>query len=75
MYAMKIRQNGNSDSVTLPKEVLERLKVGRGDMLYLTETPDGYRLTPYKPGFAEKMAAFEKVLRKRRDLMKALADA
>jgi putative addiction module antidote len=75
MHALKIRQNGNSDSITLPKEVLERLKVGRGDTIYLTEAPDGYRLTPYKPGFAEKMAAFEKVMREDRDLLKALGDA
>ena len=35
MSALKLTQIGNSVGVILPKEVLARLKVGKGDLLYL----------------------------------------
>lgn len=49
MVALKLSKVGNSIGAVLPKEVLARMKVGQGDTLYLTETPDGYRLTPSFP--------------------------
>ncbi|HVY86182.1 MAG TPA: AbrB/MazE/SpoVT family DNA-binding domain-containing protein, partial [Caulobacterales bacterium] len=35
---------GNSLGVVLPKEVLAKLRVGEGDQLSVTETPDGVAL-------------------------------
>lgn len=49
MYKLKLTTVGNSSGVVLPREVLTRLKVEKGDSLYLTEAPDGFRLTPYDP--------------------------
>lgn len=48
---------GNSTGVILPKAVAERLKIKQCDIVYLTETPDGYNLTPYDPEFAEQKEA------------------
>lgn len=48
---------GNSTGVILPKAVAERLKIKQGDIVYLTETPSGYAVTPYDPKFAEQMEA------------------
>ena len=48
---------GNSTGVILPKAVAERLKIKQGDVVYLTETPAGYTITPYDPEFAEQMKA------------------
>jgi hypothetical protein len=42
---LKITKIGNSAGVILPKEVLARLRVGLGDSLYVSEAPDGIRLT------------------------------
>jgi hypothetical protein len=53
--------------------VLEKLRVGKGDMLCLTETPDGFKITPYNKDFAEQMEAAEKVMREDRDVLRALA--
>jgi len=47
----------NSTGVILPRAAAERLKVKQGDVVYLTETPDGYNLTPYDPEFAEQKEA------------------
>ena len=47
MGALKLARVGNSVGVVLPKDMLARLKLAAGDTVYLTESPDGFRLTPY----------------------------
>ncbi len=73
MVALKLSKVGNSIGAVLPKEVLARLKVGQGDTLYLTETPDGYRLTPYEPEFEAQMEAARKIMKARRNVLRELA--
>lgn len=70
---LKIIRIGNSAGVILPKEVLERLRVGLGDTIHLTEAPDGMRLTATDPDFAEDMALAEEIMRKDRNILRALA--
>ena len=70
---LKITTIGNSAGVILPKELLARLRVDKGDELYAVETPDGVRLTTYDPVFAAQMEVAEKVMRNRRDLLRKLA--
>ena len=59
--------------MVLPKELLNRLRVGKGDKLYLIETEDGYKLTPYNEEFAKQMRIAEDIMREDRDILKALA--
>lgn len=73
MLALKVTQVGNSKAVVLPKEVLTRLKVEKGDVVYLTEAPEGYRLTPYDPGFAGQMELARKIMKRRRNALHELA--
>jgi putative addiction module antidote len=73
MVKLKLTTIGTSTGVVLPKEVLARLKVGKGDTLYLTEAPEGYRITPYDPEFGRQMDLVERVIRERREVLKALA--
>lgn len=73
MYHAKVTTIGNSAGIVLPKEVLAKLRVDKGDVLYLTETPDGFRLTPHRPDFAKAMEAAEIVMRENRDALAALA--
>ncbi len=73
MVKLKVTTIGSSAGVVLPKEVLARLKVSKGDSLFLTESPEGFRITPYDPEFEEDMALARKVMRKRRDLLRELA--
>ena len=47
MVKLKITTVGSSAGVVLPKEVLARLRIEKGDTLFLTEAADGYRLTPF----------------------------
>lgn len=73
MVALKLTKIGNSVGAVLPKEVLARMKVSQGDTLYLTETPDGYRLTPYEPEFEAQMEAARRIMKKRRNVLRELA--
>jgi len=70
---LKVTAIGNSAGVILPKELLARLRVDKGDELYAIETPDGIRLTAYDPTLAAQMEVAEKVMRDRRDLLHKLA--
>lgn len=70
---LKITAIGNSSGVILPKELLARLRVEKGDELYALETPDGIRLTTYDPKFAAQMEVAEDIMRKRRNLLHKLA--
>ena len=71
---LKITTVGNSVGVVLPKEILERLRVQKGDTLFVTETPDGIELRAYDEEFAEDMAVAEQVMREDRDVLRKLAE-
>lgn len=73
MIELKLTAIGNSLGVVLPKEALGRLKVAKGDTLYITESPDGYRLTPFNPEFEQQMTAARKVMKSRRAALRELA--
>ena len=74
MNILKVTTVGNSVGVVLPKELLERLRVGKGDSLYVIETRQGIELTPYNPEFARQMEAAERVMREDRDALRKLAE-
>jgi putative addiction module antidote len=73
MHTLKLSQIGNSIGVILPKEVLARLKVQKGDTIFITETPDGYAITPHDPAFEAQMTAARKIMTRRRAVLRELA--
>ncbi|WP_027360754.1 AbrB/MazE/SpoVT family DNA-binding domain-containing protein [Desulforegula conservatrix] len=68
-----VTQIGNSTGLILPKEAAARLKVKKGDSVFLTETPDGYNLTPYDPEFEDQMAIARRGMKKYRNALHELA--
>jgi putative addiction module antidote len=74
MVKLKVTTIGSSAGVILPKEVLSQLKIDKGDTLFLTESPQGYLITPYNPDFERQMQLATKVMRKRRNVLRELAD-
>ncbi len=72
---IKITTVGNSAGIVLPKELLARLRLGKGDTLYATELPDGVKLSPYDARLERQMEAAERVMRKRRTLLRKLAES
>jgi putative addiction module antidote len=70
---VKVTTVGNSVGIGLPKEMLSKLKVQKGDTLYVTETPEGLQLTPYDEHFVRVMEAARRIMRENRDVLRKLA--
>jgi putative addiction module antidote len=62
-----------SSGVIFPKELLERLRVTRGDTLQVIETPTGIELTAFDPEFSRRMELAEEIMREDRDVLRRLA--
>ena len=72
-HAIKLRPFGSSVGVIIPKEVLGSLNVSEGDTVYLTQSPDGYKLVAHDPNFAKAMEIFKDVAKKYRNTLRELA--
>ena len=72
--SVKVTTIGNSAGIILPKDVLSRLKVERGDTLFLVETSNGIELSPYDQDFADEMISAKRVMKKYRDVLRKLAE-
>ncbi|WP_431273885.1 AbrB/MazE/SpoVT family DNA-binding domain-containing protein [Variovorax ureilyticus] len=74
MSALKLTQIGNSVGVILPKEVLARMNLGKGDTVYLTEASNGgVNLSPYDDEFERQMEAARRIMKRRRNVLRELA--
>ena len=74
MHSLTITAIGNSFGVILPKELLAKLRVGKGDKLFVTELPDGVQMRAYDADFAYKMQVAEEIMREDRDVLRKLAE-
>lgn len=70
---LKITAVGNSAGVILPKELLARLRLEKGDELFAVETPGGIVLTTYDPELAAQMEVAERIMREDRLVLHKLA--
>lgn len=71
---LKLTAIGNSTGVILPKEILEKLRISKGDKVYVTETKDGFEIRAYDDAVAEQMEIAERVMRKHRNVLRKLAE-
>ena len=74
MTTVKVRKVGNSLGVVLSKEVVAKLGVASGDNLFLIQTQNGFEITPYDPKFAEQVSVAERIMKKRRNMLRKLAE-
>jgi len=73
MVQMTVRKIGNSLGVILPAEATAALQVAEGDRLFLTQSPEGFRVTPYDPAFERQMKVAAKGMKKYRNALRELA--
>lgn len=73
MSTLKLTQIGNSVGVILPKEALARLKLVKGDTVFLTESANGLNLTPYDPELEEQLKLGREFMHDYRDTFHQLA--
>ena len=74
MPALKLKAVGTSTGVVIPKEMLIRMRVKKGDSLFAVESPDGYILTPYDPDVEEQLKAGREIMNQYRETFKKLAE-
>jgi putative addiction module antidote len=72
-HALKLRPFGSSVGVIIPKDILGRLNVREGDVVYLTEGQDGYRLVAHDPNFAQAMEIYHRGAKKYRNTLRELS--
>ena len=70
---LKVTQIGNSLGVVLPREILSDLNVERGDKLFLTRSPEGYRVTKSDPDFEQQMTVARDIMKRRHNVLRELA--
>ena len=73
MTALKLTQIGNSVGVILPKEMLARLKLEKGDTVFVTDAVNGVTLTPYDPALEDQIKAGREFMHDFRDTFHQLA--
>jgi putative addiction module antidote len=73
MQPVKITRIGNSAGIILSRDMLARLRVEKGDTLFLVETPEGYHLTAHDPELATQMEAARAIMHRRRAALRELA--
>jgi putative addiction module antidote len=73
MATLKITQIGNSLGLILPREIVERLRLAKGETVSVVETPQGIEITPFDPDFDQKLEAARKVAKRYRNALRELA--
>ena len=71
---IEIKKIGNSDGLILPRELMQRLDLKRGQMLHVTELAGGgLQLLPYDPDFEKTIEIADEVMDEYRDTLAVLA--
>jgi putative addiction module antidote len=70
---LKVTQIGNSLGVILPKELVAKLKVDKGDVLFVTDLPGGVMLTAYDEKIDRQLRIGRDLMARYRDTLRELA--
>lgn len=74
MNTIKVTDIGDSINFVVPKTMLGRLQVGDGDSIQITETANGVELTACDVELAQQLVVAEKIMHKREELLRKLAE-
>ena len=71
---LEIKKIGNSDGFILPRELMQRMDLKRGQFLHVTELAGGgFQALPYDPDFEKTMEIAEGLMDEYRDTLATLA--
>ena len=71
---IEIKRIGNSDGLILPRELMQRLDLKRGQQLHVIELAGGgFQVLPYDPDFEKTMETADEVMDEYKDTLAALA--
>ena len=71
---IEIKKIGNSDGLILPRDLMQRLDLKRGQQLHVNELAGGgLQLLPYDPDFDKTMEIVDEIIGEYRDTLATLA--
>jgi len=71
---IEIKKIGNSTGLILPKELLAKLQLKQGDVLFVTELAEGgIKLVPHDPTFERGMEIARRAMKTYRNALRELA--
>ncbi len=71
---LEIKKIGNSDGLILPRELMERFDLKRGQQVHVVELAGGgFQVLLYDPDFEKTVAMADEVMDEYRDTLAALA--
>jgi putative addiction module antidote len=73
MHTLKITTVGNSLALTIPKELVNRFHLQKGDEIFVRETPEGFEVSPYDPDFKEAMETAASIAKEYKNALRILA--
>jgi putative addiction module antidote len=73
MAELKLTGIGNSVGVILPREMLARLGLQKGDTLFVSDVPDGFTMSTRDPEFEAQMKVAERIMKERHAVLRELA--
>ncbi len=73
LQTLRLTQVGTSTGAVIPRDMLAKLKVKKGDTLFAIEMQEGYLLTPYDPTIEQQLEVGRDFIKEYRETFKALA--
>lgn len=71
---LEIKKIGNSDGLILPRDLMQRLDLKRGQTLHVVELAGGgFQVLPYDPDFEKTMDIADDLMDEYRDTLATLA--
>lgn len=71
---LEVKRIGNSDGFILPRDLMQRLDIKRGQQFHVTElVGGGLQLLPYDPDFEATLDAADEIMDEYRDTLATLA--
>jgi putative addiction module antidote len=71
---LEIKKIGNSDGLILPRELMQRLDLKRGQQLHIVELAGGgFQVLPYDPDFEATLEVADQIMDEYKDTLTALA--
>jgi antitoxin MazE len=71
---IQIKKIGNADGLILPKDLMLRLDLKRGQQLHIVELAGGgFQALPYDPDFEKTINVADEIIDEYRDTLAALA--
>ena len=71
---IEIKKIGNSDGLLIPRELMQRLDLKRGQQLHVVELAGGgFQVLPYDPDFEKTMEIADEIMDEYKDTLAALA--